>query len=140
VHFERGGGLVIELFDDLAPRNCEEVWQALPLEVPMFHAIFSGHGLFAKVPNFPVAEENQQIIGIPPGSLGIEYFPAWLRSPAQRTGLALTYGSVFQFRNPFTVSYPLSIIGRATSTDGLMEIGERIWASGKERITLERGG
>lgn len=134
VTFERGGQCVLELFDDLAPRNCEEIWRALPLRTSMVHAIFSGLGIFGTIADVPVAEENQRLIGLPAGTLGIEYFPAGLRSPGQRTGLVITYGSMFSYRNPFTVCYPLSVIGQATALEGLAEVGERIWARGRETV------
>lgn len=139
LEFERGGQFPVELFTDVAPRNTHALWDASPLSGDALHCLWSGQGLFCKVDDFPVAPENQQMIGLEPGTLTIEYYPPGLRSQGPRTSLLLVYGRLFSFKNPYTVSWPLCVVGKVTEgLDQFPALGERFRRLGMEKMTVRR--
>ena len=75
---KRGVSCVAELLDDLAPKTCEAVWQALPQEGDAFHAKFANNEVYTLVPPFAsedIGLENPTILPIP-GDLLYFFFPA----------------------------------------------------------------
>lgn len=64
----RGVSCVAELLDKNAPRTCDAVWQALPLEGPAQHAKYARNEVYTMVPRFSseeVGQENPTVTPIP---------------------------------------------------------------------------
>ena len=148
-----------KLQDESAPRTCEAVWTALPLEGPIFHAKHANNEVYTLVESFAAKEpglENATIFPIP-GDLVYFYFPPErvatfaagfegilteeVRNSAVRHGLidlALFYG-----RDNFLFSYLGPTPGNvyATITEGLEEMARAchdVWYAGAkgERLRL----
>jgi Protein of unknown function (DUF3830) len=58
---------IATLLEDEAPRTCNAVWDALPIEGETYHAKWAGRELYTLVPPFPIGpgEENATITPIP---------------------------------------------------------------------------
>ena len=65
---KRGVSCVARMLDDLAPKTCEAVWNALPQESDAFHAKYASNEVYCLVPPFAPSEiglENPTIMPIP---------------------------------------------------------------------------
>ncbi|WP_324669640.1 DUF3830 family protein [Geochorda subterranea] len=138
MEFERGGVFKARLLVEEAPDNTRYLVNAMPLEGTALHCMWSGQGVFAQLKDFPVNPgENQQIIGIHPGTVAIEYYPPYMRSRGPRTGVIVTYGPNFYYKNPYAVHNPLLLVGRIEEDlEELARIGLRIRRQGGERMRL----
>ncbi len=139
--FEKGGRFVAELFEKEAPKNCEALWKALPLEGEAIHAAYAGQAVWFVVidyiPLSDVHEENQKVLGNLPGTIGIEAYPP--ETNLHRTELVIVYGPNFYPRTPFAGEKPVNRIGMIKGNlDELLEIGKNIREYGKQKVTVKR--
>lgn len=63
IEFERGGYLKAELLDEDAPRTCEAVWKALPLQAKIMQARFAGEEMYFKTDIMGVPENEIEPTG-----------------------------------------------------------------------------
>ncbi len=111
-----------DLFDDVAPKTAEAVWQALPIRTAIFHANFSGEEVAFSTFGLMWERENQSY-QTQPGDLG--YF---LIGPS----ICVYYGAVR------TIS-PGNVFGRiVTNLPRIQEMARRSWKEIGIPITLER--
>jgi hypothetical protein len=76
---KRGVTAVARLLDDLAPRTCEAVWNALPLGADVYHAKYARNEIYTLVEAFADPEpgrENPTITPIP-GDVVYFSFEQW---------------------------------------------------------------
>ncbi len=146
------------LLDDLAPRTCAVLWDALPLEGPAYHAKYARNEVYALVPAFgqDPGIENPTVTPIP-GDLVFFSFSSWQLTAAshgydtetapdagQRTvDLAIFYARNNLLLNPDFGFVPGNVFG--TITEGLSEFAEAaqdVWRGGAkgERIRFSRLG
>lgn len=113
---------VADLFDDLAPKTCAAVWNALPLGETINHANFSGEEV--SFPTFGLMwEREHQLYDNEPGDLG--YF---VQGPA----ICIYYGAL-------RVISPGNVFGRIVSNlPRIQEIARRSWKEPGIRIELRR--
>lgn len=144
---------VAELLDDLAPRTCAAVWDALPLSGDVFHAKYARNEIYTLVPAFADEEpgrENPTITPIP-GDVAYFSFENWqlattshgygsdaehLKTP-MIIDLALFYERNNLLLNPDYGWVPANIF--ATITEGLAEIAKAsddMWRRGFEGESL----
>ena len=114
---KRGVSCVAKLLDDLAPKTCEAVWNALPQGGDAFHAKYASNEVFTLVSPFAESEvglENPTILPIP-GDLLYFFFPPGtitrpdVREVAYSTGLvdlAIFYGRENLLFSPTTGPVP----------------------------------
>jgi hypothetical protein len=139
--FEKGGKFVAELFEKEAPKNCQTIWNALPIETEAIHAAYSGQSIWMVTRNYikleDVREENQKILGNLPGTVGIEVYPP--ETNLNRTELVIVYGPNYYPRTPFAGEKPLNRIGIIRNNlDELLEIGKNIREFGKQKVTIKK--
>lgn len=154
---KRGATCVAELLDDLAPRTCEAVWNALPQSGDAYHAKYARNEIYTLVPAFADVEpgrENPTITPIP-GDVCYFTFEAWQLMTASHgyTGedesyeleqiidLALFYERNNLLLNPDYGFVPGNVF--ATITEGLDEIAaasQDLWKRGVEgeRLSFRR--
>lgn len=150
----RGVGCVAELLEKDAPRTCEAVWRALPLEGPAQHAKYARNEVYALIPRFTegiVGQENPTVTPIP-GDLVFFDFPGGMldRSFKEDTGvcglpgvidLAIFYGRNNLLLNGDVGWVPGNVYG--TVVEGLEAMAEAchdVWRSGSvgERLVYQR--
>ncbi|QVQ54952.1 DUF3830 family protein [Spiractinospora alimapuensis] len=150
----RGVSCVAELLDKEAPRTCDAVWQALPLEGPAQHAKYARNEVYTMVPRFSpeeVGQENPTVTPIPgdvvyfsfPGGMldrefkedkGVEHLPGVI-------DLAIFYGRNNLLINGDVGWVPGNVY--ATIVEGLDAMAEAchdVWRSGSvgERLVYRR--
>lgn len=148
---------VATLHDDLAPRTCEAVWNALPLSGDVYHGKYARNEIYNLVPAFADPEpgrENPTITPIP-GDVCYFSFEQWqLHTPShgysgsdqplhetQIVDLALFYERNNLLLNPDYGWVPANVF--ATIIDGLDRIAAAsrdLWRSGVigETLTFRR--
>lgn len=136
--FEGGGEVSATLLEEKAPLTCEKIWNALPLESIVTQSRWSGREF-----NFTYNEkdlpprENQTIYT----SLGeVCYWRDWNweENGTIPQALAIYYGA--ELARSHKGSEPVNVIAQVdySEFDKLVQIGERIWLEGKEKIYIER--
>ncbi len=139
---KRGVSCTAQLLDERAPRTCEAVWQALPIEGNVFHAKYASNEIYTLVPPFADSEpglENPTMLPttgdvmyffIPPGTVCIPE----VRERADRTGLIDL--AIFYDRDNFLFSPTLGPVPGsrfATITENMeamTKAGDNIWREG----------
>ena len=136
---------VASFLEDEAPRTCNAVWDALPIEGETYHAKWAGRELYTLVPPFPArpGEENATITPIPgdvvyfdvsPDSIDL---PVAMRRqyPAGLVDLAVFYG-----RNNLLLGPAGFMPGNlfATITEGLAEYAQACAELFREGMVNER--
>ncbi len=149
---KRGVRCVAELLEDLAPRTCEAVWQALPQEGNAFHAKYASNEVYTLVPPFAAEEpgpENLTMLPIP-GDLLYFFFPPGLvkipemREVADRTGvvdLAIFYGRDNFLFSPSMGPVPGNRFATITENfEQVVQACDNIWREGfaGERLIYRR--
>lgn len=138
IQFERGGEFTARLLEAEAPRNCQMIWELLPLEGSVRHGMFSGEGFFVKDKRFKVAVENPRVLGIAAGTLGLE--PPIEGNDRFDPGIIFAYGSKFAFKTPYTPEGdPLLVFGQVEQNLAeLGAVGRRIMEYGEEKASITR--
>ncbi len=146
---------VAELLDDLAPRTCAAVWDALPLAGDAYHAKYARNEIYTLVPAFAEVEpglENPTITPIP-GDVAYFAFEPWqLAATSHGYGadaeprpvtvdLAVFYGRNNLLLNPDFGWVPATVY--ATIVEGLDDMAAAsndIWRHGfaGERLSFRR--
>ena len=155
---KRGITATARLLDDLAPRTCEAVWNALPLGSDVYHAKYARNEIYTLVEAFADPEpgrENPTITPIP-GDVVYFSFEQWQLATSSHgysadeqphradriVDLALFYERNNLLLNPDVGWVPGNVF--ATIVDGLDEIAaasQDLWLNGVqgERLTFARG-
>lgn len=140
---KRGVTCVAELLDKDAPRTCEVVWNALPMEGPVQHAKYARNEVYAMVPRFgdPVGQENPTVTPIP-GDVVFFDFPGGMldRAFKEDKGVAELPGvidlAIFYGRNNLLLNgdvgwVPGNVYGTIVEgLDVLAEACHDVWRSG----------
>lgn len=154
---KRQASCVARLLDDVAPRTCAAVWDALPLSDDAFHAKYARNEIYTLVPAFAAEEpgrENPTITPIP-GDVAYFTFETWQLAPSSHgyspdaaplqsptiVDLALFYERNNLLLNPDFGWVPANIF--ATIVEGLDDIAEAsddMWRRGfeGERLSFRR--
>jgi hypothetical protein len=150
---KRGVTATARLLDDLAPRTCAAVWDALPLGSDVYHAKYARNEIYTLVPAFADPEpgrENPTITPIP-GDVVYFAFEQWqLATPSHGytadeqphradriVDLALFYERNNLLLNPDYGFVPGNVF--ATIVRGLEELAaasQDLWKRGVEGETL----
>ncbi|MSP12984.1 MAG: DUF3830 family protein [Chloroflexi bacterium] len=140
------------LMDDLAPKTCEAIWQALPQEGDAFHAKYASNEVFTLVPPFAHPDpglENPTLVPIP-GDLLYFYFPPGLikrpdvRALADQSGitdLAIFYGRNNFLFSPQTGPTPGNLFATVVENfEAMAQACDNIWRAGfiGERLLFRR--
>ena len=139
IEFEKGGKFIATMLEEEAPRTSNAIWNALPREVFVWNAMWSGH---VTVGNFNIdfdVNENPKRI-LQPGDLAFEhrFMPAGPANNPWPRELKIVYGP----RNLMVShsGYPIVANHFAKITEGdlgeLAKIGARIWKKGGEKVSL----
>ena len=149
---KRGVSCIARMLDDLAPKTCEAVWNALPQENDAFHAKYASNEVYCLVPPFAPSEiglENPAIMPIP-GDLLYFFFPPGtitlpsVREVAYETGmvdLAIFYGRDNLIFSPTMGPVPGNRFAEVTENlDEMAEACTSIWREGfvGERLAFSR--
>ena len=141
------------LLDDVAPRTCAAVWDALPLSAPVFHGKYARNEIYLLVPAFADAEPGKENITVTPFTGDLCYFsfdsddlgnPAYGYESEAGTGtrggivdLALFYGRNNLLINGDQGWVPGNVFG--TVVEGLDEMVaacQDVWMGGARGETL----
>jgi len=149
---KRGVSCVADLLDELAPRTCEALWQALPQGSDAVHAKYASNEVYTLVPPFAAEEpglENPTMTPIA-GDLLYFFFPPGLVSLPEAKETAYDNGivdlAVFYGRDNFLFSPtmgPTPGTRFGTITENLEEMIQAcvsVWRDGfaGERLVFER--
>jgi hypothetical protein len=154
---KRGVSCRARLLDELAPRTCAAVWDALPQGGDVYHAKYARNEIYALVPAFAETEpglENPTVTPIP-GDLVYFSFADWQLGTASHgygdktehaghrkvVDLALFYERNNLLLNADTGFVPGSVFG--TIVEGLEQMAEAcqdLWRAGAlgETLTFRR--
>lgn len=154
---QREVACVARMLDDVAPRTCEAVWEALPLSGDAYHAKYARNEIYNLVPAFADPEpgrENPTITPIP-GDVVYFSFEPWqlmtgshgydegdeLGEMGQIVDLAIFYERNNLLLNPDYGFVPGNVF--ATIVEGLEDIAaasQDMWRKGVvgERLTFSR--
>ena len=145
---------VAELLDKDAPRTCEAVWNALPLEGPAQHAKYARNEVYAMVPRFTevaVGLENPTVTPIPGDVVFFDFSGGMLhRSFKEDVGVAGLPGvidlAIFYGRNNLLLNgdvgwVPGNVYGTIVAgLEAMAEACHDVWRSGSigERLIYQR--
>lgn len=148
---------VARLLDEDAPRTCDAVWAALPLEDELYHAKYARnevYAFFSALADPPIGLENPTITPIPGDLCYFEFSSGQL--PAGSYGYAEDQGSagrdmvvdlaLFYGRNNLLINGDVGFVPGnvfATVVEGLDELAaacNRVWREGAvgERLLLRK--
>ncbi len=141
IEFEKGGRFVAELFEKDAPKNCETLWNALPIEAEAIHSALCGQMVWAVVKDHigleDIYKENQLVLGNLPGTIALEAYGS--ETNLNRTEFVIVYGPRFYPCDPFHGVVPLNRVGIIKEKlDELLKIGMNIREFGKQKITIKK--
>lgn len=128
VEFE-GLTLTAELLDSKAPKICQAIWDALPLQGQVTNTVWSGDmlRLWVTIPE-PPEPENLSVLQNPGD---IIFLPGW-------NGLRFIYGPA-QMRGP-RGPHPAPRVGRLVGDLGdFVKIAKRVELEGAKAMRLTRG-
>ncbi|HWU37990.1 MAG TPA: DUF3830 family protein [Candidatus Acidoferrum sp.] len=124
-----GVTLTGHLFEDKAPKTCQALWDALPLEGSITNVTWSGNmlRLWVKIPELPMAENVSELQH--PGD--ILFVPGW-------NGLRFVYGPA-QMRGP-AGAHPVPRIGRLVGDlTEFVKLAKTVEWEGAKKMTVARG-
>ncbi|MFD0824180.1 DUF3830 family protein [Neobacillus sp. M.A.Huq-85] len=138
ITFERGGEVLASLNESQAPQTCERIWNLLPLGSVVTHSRWSGREInFSYHDTQCIPRENQTIYT----SIGeICYWRDWdwegFGDPPQV--LAIYYGA--ELARSMKGNEPVNVFAQVDYSEiqKLIEIGEKVWLSGTEKIYVDR--
>lgn len=135
IRFERGGEFIATLIEDKAPKTCEAIWRALPLEGDVLHSKWSGRGIFIGTHlGDRLPRENQSSI-LSSGYVG--YWREWFNEEKGEEVIEVYYGpSVVRDDRGVTQLNMFALIEKDLKE--LADVGMRIWMQGKEKMTVQR--
>ncbi|KAA0022495.1 DUF3830 family protein [Antrihabitans cavernicola] len=144
---KRGVTCVAELLDDLAPRTCDAVWNALPLGENAYHAKYARNEIYTLIDAFAAQEpgpENPTITPIP-GDIMYFTFAPW-QLTAKSHGYGASGGKIdlalFYERNNLLLNPDFGFVRGnvfATIVRGLDDIAaasQDLWLRGVEGESL----
>jgi hypothetical protein len=117
------------LFEDKAPKTCQALWDALPLEGSVTNVTWSGNmlRLWVKIPE-PAEAENVSELQHPGDIL---FVPGW-------NGLRFVYGPA-QMRGP-AGAHPVPRIGHLVGDlTGFVKLAKTVEWEGAKKMTVARG-
>ncbi len=149
---KRNVSCTAQLLDDLAPRTCEAVWQALPLGDAAFHAKYASNEVYTLVPPFAPEEpglENPTLTPIPGDLLYFFFPPGIITRPdvldtASRQGMvdmAIFYGRDNLLFSPTVGPTPGSRFGMVTENlEEMAQACDHVWREGfaGEKLVFSR--
>jgi hypothetical protein len=150
---KRGVSCVAKLLDDVAPRTCAAVWDALPLSAPVFHGKYARNEIYSLLPAFAPADpgkENTTVTPIPGDLCWFSFDSDDLGNPAygyeNTTGtgtrgaivdLALFYGRNNLLINGDQGWVPGNVFGAIVDNlDGMAAACQDLWMGGARGETL----
>ena len=140
IEFEKGARFVATLFEDQAPKNCETIWNSLPIEAEAIHAAYAGQCVWMitkEIALDKVYEENQKVLGNLPGTIALEAYPP--ETNLHRTEINIVYGPNFYPRTPFAGEKPINRVGIIKDNlEELLKLGVDIRENGKQKVTIRR--
>ena len=141
----KGVRAVATLLEDEAPRTCNAVWDALPIEGETYHAKWAGRELYTLVPPFSAGpgEENATITPIPGDVLYFDISPDTIDLPValrRQYPHGLVDLAVFYGRNNLLLGPAGFMPGNlfATITDGLADYARACNELFREGMISER--
>lgn len=121
--------LTAELMEEKAPKVCQAIWGALPLEGQVTNTTWSGEmlRLWVEIPE-PAEQENATVLQQPGDIL---FVPEW-------NGLCFVYGPA-QMRGP-KGPHPVPAVGRLRGDlAGFVKTARRVEWDGAKQMRLTRG-
>jgi hypothetical protein len=124
---------VAELYDDLSPQMAEALWAALPLNVTLSHAKWSGFACFFQPGEGPwnaVTEIEYPVCSIYPGTL------------VARPGgseLLMAYGPA-EYRWAIGVDYTTPVAKTVENRQALIDVLARMHSEGDKTLSIQREG
>lgn len=135
----------IELLEREAPRTCQAIWEALPIEAEAFQARRSGKELFMLTDPIPYTEAENATSQCSPGDVFYVYLPvdwedrhdAYAVHPSGLYDIAFIYGADALLRGP---EGPVAgnLFGRIRDHAVFAAACEAMWLTGSQRLALRR--
>jgi hypothetical protein len=132
LEFERGGVFVARLLEEEAPRTCRAIRDRLPFAYRFHHSIVSGQALVTLPPDLNVEPENQQVAGIPPGTLSFLVRDEARLVPAE---IYIAYGIFISRGLTLDMKQPVNVFARIEADlEALAHVGRRVLLEGAEQV------
>ncbi len=129
---KRGVSCVARLLDDLAPRTCAAVWDALPRSGDAYHAKYARNEIYALMPAFAAAEpgpENPTVTPIPGDVCSFTFQPWQIGTAAYGYNEGSTAHS----------GEPVIDLALFYGRNNLLINGDQGWIPGNVFATIEQG-
>ncbi|WP_042353783.1 DUF3830 family protein [Bacillus rubiinfantis] len=136
ISFERGGELTAMLLEDAAPKTCQMIWKAMPLESVVTHSRWSGREINFVCDDISAPPRENQTIYASAGELC--YWRDWQSESIEQQVIAIYYGA--ELARSHKGNERINVFAQLLQTDILLlkEIGERVWLTGTEKVYIER--
>jgi hypothetical protein len=143
VDFERGGSISASMLEESAPKSCEIIWNSLPVESRLRHAMWAGEEVFFD--EFPISKEmplENAFHNVKPGAVCC-VASSWLRDgkPSLQKGctsFAIFYGKG-KPRKAIDETIDMNCFAHVDDEEKMAEIGRRMRMQGSEMIKIRRG-
>jgi len=147
IEFERGGKFQADLLLDKAPRTCEFITNALPMDGLVRHAIMSGYEMWFPMKNLPDGERPRENFTriLQRGDIGFLSEDWMFKQQSAKTGEA------FEGADSFAIYYGLALprdfrgdevlcvwAKVNENIEGLVEVGKRVHMKGAEKIWVRK--
>lgn len=133
------------LLEDEAPKTCEAVWKALPIEGQLWHGMFSGNESYVPLEGdalIRIEPENQTYWNVP-GDVGY-WYGLWgerkyVRGQQDVAEIIILYGRNVKVRDSTGRPCAYNLFGRVTKNlEGYAEASARIRTEGLKKIIIRK--
>jgi hypothetical protein len=147
LEFEKGGVLTATLLEKEAPKTCKLVWDQLPIEQNVLHAMLAGHEIFCNFPMpYELDYENErnvvnrgEILAATPISSRIE---GKVSLPKGFINVCIFYGPArprkFGPGGTCDQTCELNLFAKIKELDVMETVGKRIRVHGTEKVKFTR--
>ena len=148
IEFEKGGVLTATLLEEKAPKSCKLIWDNLPVERNVIHAMLGGHEIF--IETFPMPyeldPENEtnkveagDVLAAAPANARVE---GRSTLPEGCTSFAMFYGPgrprKYGPGGTCDQTTDMNLFGKIKEIETLQNVGKRIRVYGTEKVKVTR--
>jgi len=138
ITFENGESFPATLQEDKSPQTCQIVWEALPFSQTVKHSRWSGREVNFEFSSTTMPKRENQTISTSIGE--VIYWRDWPREsePDVLEVLAIYYGA--EHTRSHKGDELVNVFAQIDYAylDLLQKVGERIWLSGTEKVTISK--
>ena len=139
LEFERGGTIFAELLEEKAPKTCETILRALPVENRAVHAMWAGEEIFFD--GFPLSEPlefENQTNNVEPGDVAcISWYALPVLAGKNVTSFCVFYGKG-RPKKSVDETLDVNVFAKIKDIQAMTKIARRIRWEGAEKLSIRR--